>query len=70
MFRERKVQVRINESDKKCMDINMKLFKTTKKSEAMRKSSQLTATLKDYFQKNGSLRILDEEDNEVIIVLI
>lgn len=70
MSREKKVQVRINESDEKCIDINMKLFKTTKKAEAMRKSSRLTATLKDYFQKNGSLRILDEEDNEVIIVLI
>lgn len=70
MSRERKVQVRINKSDEKCIDINMKLFKTTKKSEAMRKSSRLTATLKDYFQKNGFLRILDEEDNEVIIVLI
>jgi hypothetical protein len=68
MSREKKVQVRVDENDERCIDINMKLFKTTKKSEAMRKSSQLTATLKDYFQENGSLEVLDKEGGIIVIM--
>lgn len=67
MDKEKKLQLRLREQDELNIKTVMKVLGSRNRSEALRKSLVLVATLKNFFQKDGSLIILDEEGNEKLL---
>jgi hypothetical protein len=67
MDKEKKLQLRLREPDELNIKTAIRVLRSRNRSEALRKSLALVATLENFFQKDGSLRILDEEGDEKLL---